>query len=137
VLLPEIPMKTDLELTVNYDTKGIEVNDLISVKVKAKYTGLSNSTGMMLIDVGVPTGFTPSTETLDLLPDDKRITRYDIAGRKVIVYVNDLPRGEEISFEFKMIAKFPVKAQIPDSKAYSYYNPEVKGEVKGGEIEVK
>ena len=40
-------------------------------------------------------------------------------------------------FEFKMIAKFPVKAQIPDSKAYSYYTPEVKGEVKGGEIEVK
>jgi len=137
VVLPDMPLKTDLELDVEYETEGIEVNDMISVKVKTKYTGLSTSTGMMLIDVGVPTGFSPVTGTLDDILDDKRITRYEIAGRKVIIYVNDLPRGEELSFEFKMIAKFPVKAQIPDSKAYSYYKPEVKGEVKGAEIEVK
>ena len=136
-VLPEIPLKTDLELDVEYETEGIEVNDMISVKVRTKYAGLSNSTGMMLIDVGVPTGFAPAAETLDNLLENKMITRYEIAGRKVIIYVNDLPRGEELAFEFKMIAKFPVKAQIPDSKAYSYYKPEVKGEVKGGDIEVK
>jgi len=137
VVLPEIPLKTDLELDVEYETEGIEVNDMISVNVRTEYTGFSNSTGMMLIDIGVPTGFSPVTGTLDDLLENERITRYEIAGRKVIIYVNDLPRGEELVFEFKMIAKFPVKAQIPDSRAYSYYKPEVKGEVKGAEIEVK
>jgi len=137
VILSEIPIKTDLELQVNYDTEGIEVNDMINVDVKVRYTGLSKSTGMMLIDVGVPTGFSPVTSTLDNLLEEEKITRYEIAGRKVIIYVDELPRDVELEFEFKMIAKFPVKAQIPDSRAYSYYNPEVKGEVKGGKIEVK
>ncbi len=137
VLLPKIPVETDLKLQVDYDTEGIEVNDMINVKVGVKYVGLSKSTGMMIIDVGVPTGFSPVASTLDNLLEDERITRYDIAGRKVIIYVNELPKGKELEFEFKMIAKFPVKAMIPDSRAYSYYNPEVRGEVKGGRIEVK
>ncbi len=136
VMLPKTPAKTDLKLKVNYDTEDIEVNDRIRVYVNVEYTGPSKSTGMMLIDIGVPTGFLPITLTLDNLLENKKITRYEIAGRKVIIYVNELPRGEKLEIEFEMIAKFPVKAQIPDSKAYSYYNPEIKGEARGGEIKV-
>ncbi len=137
VVLPEIPVKKDIEFFVNYDTEGIEVNDMIDIDVKVKYIGGLESAGMTLIDVGVPTGFAPVTGTLDKLLENGRITRYEVAGRKVIIYVDELPKGEELQFGFKLIAKFPVKAQIPDSKAYLYYTPEVKGEVKGGKIEVK
>jgi hypothetical protein len=35
-----------------------------------------------------------------------------------------------------MRALFPVKAIVPDSRAYSYYEPEVCAGAKGGEIVV-
>ena len=91
---------------------------------------------MMIVDVAVPTGFAPVTGSLDRLVEDDTITRYEIAGRKVIVYVLDLPRETELTFDVEMRALFPVKAIIPDSRAYSYYDPEVCAGVRGGEIVV-
>jgi CD109 antigen len=68
------------------------------------------------------------------LKQDRRISRYEIAGRKIILYVDDLRRGEELTFELQVLAQFPVKAIIPDSSAYSYYNPEIIAESRGQEI---
>lgn len=75
---------------------------------------------------------------LECLNDKKDglISRYEIAGRKIILYVDDLPRGEELLFDLQVQAQFPVKAIIPDSSAYSYYNPEIKAESRGQEIVV-
>ncbi|MBA1342515.1 MAG: hypothetical protein C5S52_02835 [ANME-2 cluster archaeon] len=136
VILPEIAPVSDLQLNVTYNATGVAVDDVITVKTRVTYTGAAEATGMMIVDVAVPTGFTPVTASLDALVADGTITRYEIAGRKVIVYVLDLPRGEELSFEMKMRALFPVKAIVPDSRAYSYYDPEVCAGAKGGEIVV-
>ncbi len=136
VILPEIAPVSDLQLNVTYDATDVAVDDIITVKTLVTYTGAAESTGMMIVDVAVPTGFTPVTASLDALVAAGTITRYEIAGRKVIVYVFDLPRGAELSFEMKMRALFPVKAIVPDSRAYSYYEPEVCAGAKGGEIVV-
>jgi CD109 antigen len=136
VILPEIAPVSDLQLNVTYDATDVAVDDVITVQTLVTYTGAADSTGMMIVDVAVPTGFTPVTGSLDALVSDGTITRYEIAGRKVIIYVLDLPRGEELSFEMKMRALFPVKAIVPDSRAYSYYEPEVCAGAKGGEIVV-
>ncbi len=52
------------------------------------------------------------------------------------MYVLDLPRGEELMFDVEMRALFPVQAIVPDSRAYSYYDPEVYASAKGVEIVV-
>ncbi len=136
VILPEIAPVSDLQLNVTYDATNVAVDDVIAVKTRVMYSGAAEATGMMIVDVAVPTGFTPVGTSLDALVSDGTITRYEIAGRKVIVYVLDLPRGVELSFDMKMRALFPVKAIVPDSRAYSYYEPEVCAGVKGGEIVV-
>ena len=51
---------------------------------------------MMIIDVGVPTGFSPVASTLIDPLEDEKITRYEVAGRKVIIYVNELASGDEL-----------------------------------------
>ncbi|MEA1869409.1 MAG: alpha-2-macroglobulin family protein [Euryarchaeota archaeon] len=135
VILPEIAPVSDLQLNVTYDATNVAVDDVITVQTRVMYTGAA-ATGMMIVDVAVPTGFTPVTASLDALVAGGTITRYEIAGRKVIVYVLDLPRGVKLSFEMKMRALFPVKAIVPDSRAYSYYDPEVCAGVRGGEIVV-
>ncbi|MBE0523549.1 MAG: alpha-2-macroglobulin [Methanosarcinales archaeon] len=134
VLLPDIPVVTDLEFDVEYDAANVVVNDIVDVHARVKYTGQADSTGMLILDVAVPTGFTPVVSSLDDLKQDRRISRYEIAGRKIILYVDDLLRGEELTFELQVLAQFPVKAIIPDSSAYSYYNPEIIAESRGQEI---
>jgi CD109 antigen len=69
-----------------------------------------------------------------LLTNKGDISRYEIAGRKIILYVDDLPAGKEFTFDLQVQAVFPVKALIPDSSAYSYYDPEIKAESKGQRI---
>ncbi|MCK4937936.1 MAG: alpha-2-macroglobulin, partial [Methanosarcinales archaeon] len=136
VILPDEPVFTDLEFEVEYDATDVAVNDIVDVHARVNYTGEANSTGMLILDVAVPTGFAPVVSTLDELKADRIISRYEIAGRKIILYVDDLPRGEELRFDLAVQAQFPVKAIIPDSSAYSYYNPEIKAESRGEEIVV-
>ncbi len=136
VILPDEPVFTDLEFEVEYDATDVAVNDIVDVHARVNYTGRANSTGMLILDVAVPTGFAPVVSTLDELKTDGLISRYEIAGRKIILYVDDLPRGEELLFDLQVQAQFPVKAIIPDSSAYSYYNPEIKAESRGQEIVV-
>ncbi|MCL7476452.1 MAG: alpha-2-macroglobulin, partial [ANME-2 cluster archaeon] len=136
VILPDVPEFTDLEFEVEYDAANVAVNDIVDVHARVNYTGEANSTGMLILDIAVPTGFDPVVSTLDELKNDRIISRYDIAGRKVILYVDDLPKGKELRFDLSVHARFPVKAIIPDSSAYSYYNPEIKAESRGQEIVV-
>jgi CD109 antigen len=135
-ILPEITPVSDLQLDIVYDATDVAVNDIVTAHTRVSYAGTADSTGMMIVDVAVPTGFAPVTGSLDRLVADGTIMRYEIAGRKVIVYVLDLSQGVELSFDVGMRALFPVKAIIPDSRAYSYYDPEVCVGVRGEEIVV-
>jgi CD109 antigen len=120
----------------------VEVDDVVKVDVRLKYNGMPGirgiveSSGMMIVDIAVPTGFTPVGSSLEALKEDGTITRYEIAGRKVILYIDEMMPGEEMDFSLQMRAMFPVKAMVQESSAYSYYNPEVKAEVKGMNVTV-
>lgn len=135
--LSRITIENDMELDVVYDTKDVSVNDIVKVNVKVKYTGKGDSTGMMIVDVSVPTGFAAVQDSLDSLVENyDEITKIEKAGRKIIIYVDDLPRGKELKFSIRVKARFPVKAIIQPSKAYAYYKPEITAESKGGNIVV-
>jgi CD109 antigen len=56
------------------------------------------------------------------------IKRYDVAGRKVIVYIEDMEPGDEVGFVFQARALYPVRGKGTASAAYSYYTPEWRGE---------
>jgi CD109 antigen len=136
VILPDIPVIRDIQLHVTYDATQVAVDDIVNVTTGVRYVGEAASTGMLIIDIAVPTGFTPVLSSIDSLREKDIISRYEIAGRKIIIYVDDLPRGEELSFTIQVRAIFPVRAVIPDSRAYSYYNPEISAESRGGSMVV-
>jgi CD109 antigen len=92
---------------------------------------------MVVLDVAVPTGFAPETATLDtLLQRAGKLKRYEVAGRKVIFYIEDMLPEEELTFSFDARALYPVRAQPVTSQAYSYYKPEWKGESMGVKVVV-
>jgi CD109 antigen len=137
VLLGDDCVSNDMALEVDYDADHVEVDDIVNVTATVRYLGLKDATGMMIVDIGVPTGFETVGESLDALLEEKVVTRFEVAGRKVIFYLDGLTPGEERTFAFQVRARFPVRALIPDSQAYSYYEPQVRAEAQGHEITVE
>jgi len=137
MLLSDGIVCNDMLLDVVYDAAHVAVDDVVTVTVTVNYLGAADSSGMLLVDVGVPTGFAPVQDSLDALIEGGTASRIEVAGRKVIIYIDDLDRGGELEFAFQVIARFPVRAVIPDSKTYVYYTPDVRAETKGDRITVE
>jgi len=136
VMLADECIKNNMVLDVTYDANHVDVDDIVNVTAVVRYLGRPGSSGMMIVDVGVPTGFAPVQESLDALVEAKKVSKVEVAGRKVIFYVDGLTSGEQRTFTFQVKARFPVRAVIPDSKAYLYYEPEVRAEAAGKNITV-
>jgi hypothetical protein len=54
----------------------------------------------------------------------------------VIVYLNNVKKGQTIEFSYRLKAKFPVRAKTPRSVVYDYYSPDVKDVAKPVDITV-
>ncbi len=80
--------------------------------------------GTVLVDLGIPPGFSPVIDDLDAVVEAELIDRYELTGRQIILYLTDVPSGEVYTFNYGLLARFPIKAQTPSSTAYDYYTPD-------------
>ncbi len=139
--LPEVDHETKqvFDIDVDYGTDNVQVDDLITVSVNVRFTPLEQiEAGMVVLDIAVPTGFAPVADSIAALVEETpRLKRYDIAGRKVILYVEDLLPNESISLEFSARAVHPVRAKAATSEVYSYYNPNMRAETLAGAITIQ
>ncbi len=126
------------EITVDYGTEHVAVDDLITVSASITFTPPQQiEAGMVVLDVAVPTGFEPVRETVAALVDEyENLKRFEIAGRKVILYIDTMQAGQTFTFAFQARAKYPVRAKEVVSQVYSYYRPEHRGETLGGALTV-
>ena len=139
------------QISVGYGTGHVEVDDLITVSVDVQFTPPEplvpswpriTEAGMVVLDIAVPTGFSPVDQSIrDMIdrqpPEQRKVKRYDVAGRKVILYIEDMAPGESLSFRFQARALYPVRAQAVTSSAYAYYKPALRGEALGGAMVVE
>ena len=126
------------DIKVDYDTAQVAVDDVVAVDVSVAFNPPEPmKAGMVVVDVSVPTGFAPVDESLERLLDAPKVKRYDVAGRKVIVYMEDMSPGEKRSFSFDVRALYPVRAKGAASQAYSYYSPEWRGETLSAALDVR
>jgi hypothetical protein len=117
------PDKEPITIDLSYDRTELAVNDEVTVNVGVQL----NQPGvvkMALIDLGVPPGFTVLTEDLNRLVEKGLIARYELTGRQIIIYLEDLISEAPLYLSYRLRARFPMHAQTPPSAAYDYYNPE-------------
>jgi CD109 antigen len=128
-----------LAIEVEYDTTDVEVDDIVTVSARLAFNPPQPAeAGMIVMDISIPTGFAAVEETLACaVDDDAQLKRYEIAGRKVIFYIENLRQGESVSLEFQVKALYPVKAKAVASKAYAYYQPDISVEVLGSDVTVR
>jgi hypothetical protein len=136
---PEIvPQEDQVKIDVSYDRTELSVNDFVTVNVTVSLNTPGGSAQSVLIDLGLPPGFTLQSEDLtalvtrfkDVPPDyaDPMVKRYETTGRQILVYIQNLAEGKSLQFSYRLLAKFPLQAKAPASNVYDYYNPEVNGE---------
>jgi CD109 antigen len=128
-----------LKVDVDYDVTDVAVNDLVKVSAQVTFNPpVPGEAGMVVLDISVPTGFAPVRDSITAaIGKQPKIKRYEVAGRKVIFYIENMLPGESIAFSFSVMAQYPVKAKAVTSQVYSYYNPEIKGETLSREITVR
>ena len=132
-----LPPPRDMLMDVVYDSSHIEVDDKVDVRVSLKYTGFKAKTGMVIADVGVPTGFAAVKETLDALVEAKTVSRVEQAGRKVIFYIDSLEQNVALAFTFQVLALYPVRAEGVIAHVYEYYDPDVEAFDRQGSLVIE
>jgi CD109 antigen len=91
---------------------------------------------MVIVDLGLPPGFTLIPENLNRLVDQKVIEKYSTTGRQIIVYLREVDHGKPIEIKYQLLAKYPLKAKTPKSAVYEYYNPDVRVEANPVQLTV-
>ena len=118
-----------LSVDVSYDRTTIEVNDLVTVNARAKLTQ-PGTAKMVLLDLGVPPGFTVQADDLNALVEQQVIARYELTGRQIIIYVENFTSDKTLDVKYRLKARFPMRAKTQPYSAYDYYNPEQQTNVQ-------
>jgi len=118
-----------MTINVEYDRTELAAQDIIDVTA----TVINNRAGrakMVIVDLGLPPGFTLIPDKLNRLVEDKVIEKYSTTGRQIIVYLREVVHQKPIEVRYQLLAKYPLRAKTPKSAAYEYYNPDVRAEAK-------
>lgn len=80
--------------------------------------------GMVLLEVGLLTGFMANQTDLDKLVQDKTVDHYELTSHKVSFYLPMIPRNTTRCLQFSLEQEFMAgKLQSSYVKASSYYTP--------------
>ncbi|MHC4545170.1 MAG: alpha-2-macroglobulin family protein, partial [Planctomycetota bacterium] len=118
-----------MTIKVEYDRTQLTSDDIINVTA----TVTNNRRGkakMIIVDLGLPPGFTLIPDKLNSLVESEIIEKYSTTGRQIIVYLREVAHGKPIEIKYQLLAKYPLKAKTPKSAVYEYYNPEVRVEAE-------
>lgn len=115
--------KGPLSIEVAYDKTTLAQDDTARVTVRV-HNNTNRIAEMPLIDLGVPPGFDVVPDDLEAAVKQKAISKYTLAQRQIIVYLEKLDPGATLELHYAVKARYPIRAKTPLSKAYPYYNPE-------------
>ncbi len=130
-----VKKKDVLKIDLKYDKQTLKLNDLVKVDVEVKaIPGVTAE--MVIVDLGIPPGFSPVPAEWDELVRQNLIKRYDFTGRQIIVYFERIT-SEPIKFNYHLRANYPLKVSGAGARIYEYYNPENQAYIPPVPMEVK
>ena len=89
---------------------------------------------MVIVDLGLPPGFTVLAEDLNDLVEKDVMEKYSLTSRQIIVYLREVPADQPIVLGYRLMARFPIKAKAAKSLVYEYYDPSVRDEAAPQEM---
>ncbi len=129
------PDKGLMSIDVKYDKTQLAKDDIVTANVTVK-NNLPGKSSMVVVDLGIPPGFQVVPGDLEELVGSKKIQKFNLTGRQIIVYLDEVDSAEPVEFTYRLQAKFPIRAKTPKSMVYEYYNPENRGFAEPVEMRV-
>jgi hypothetical protein len=118
----EPPAKPLFDVAVNYDRTKLSTKDILKATATMKYNG-KEPTFMVIVDLGLPPGFTVDPGDFAELVGAKKIQKFSVTARQVTLYLGDVKPDQVYSFEYVLRPKYPIRAKTPATVAYEYYTP--------------
>jgi hypothetical protein len=118
----EPPAKPLFDVAVDYDRTKLSTKDLLKATATLKYNG-KEPTFMVIVDLGLPPGFTVDAGDFAELVGAKKVQKFSITARQVTLYLGDVKPDGVYKFEYTLRPKYPIRAKTPATVAYEYYTP--------------
>jgi hypothetical protein len=114
----------EMDIQVKFDKTELAANDTVTARVRVVYNGRGAAANMVIVDLGTPPGFDVMAGDLQELVGSKVIQKFSLTGRQAILYFERLEKGKPVEFEYRLRAKYPLRARTPASRIYEYYDPD-------------
>lgn len=130
-----------LSINVKYDRSTLAQDDIATATVTIS-NNTNKSADMVMIDLGIPPGFEVLSEDFqELIPTKPTkqlgsLTKFTVTAKQVILYLDGLQAKQNLTINYRLRAKYPIKAKTTASKVYQYYNPEISATAKPQNIVV-
>jgi uncharacterized protein YfaS (alpha-2-macroglobulin family) len=125
-----------IDVNVHYDRTRLSTNDTLRARATLKYMG-PVPTYMVILDLGIAPGFVVDPGDFAEMVARKKVQKFSVTERQVTLYLGDVKPGDELTFEYTLKAKYPLRARTPPTTAYEYYTPANRGVARPVELTVE
>jgi len=93
------------------------------LKIFSKYIGGNEKTGMSIVSIKLPSGWTPIEESIESLKEMVDLKRYEISNEnRIFLYFNEIPKQDGLEFVIHVNKKFEIGNRKPGLvSVYDYY----------------
>jgi uncharacterized protein YfaS (alpha-2-macroglobulin family) len=137
----EKPVKEALSIDVAYDRTHLAQDDIATSTATVK-NNLNKSANMVMIDLGIPPGFDLLSEDLQAYQEKTagqkggRLEKFNQTATQAILYFDSIPAGGTVTLQYRLRAKYPIRARTLQSRVYEYYDPQVSSLARPVQLEV-
>ncbi len=138
----EKPANEALSIDVAYDRAHLAQDDIATATATIK-SNLPKFANMVMVDLGIPPGFDLLSEDLqsyvEKTADQKsgRLEKFSLTATQAILYFNSIAPGETVTLQFRLRAKYPIRAKTFQSRVYEYYDPDVNSVARPVQLEIR
>jgi hypothetical protein len=131
-----------LLIDVAYDRTHLAQDDLATATATVR-NNLGKPANMVMVDLGIPPGFDLLSEDLqDYIEKSAarasgRLEKFNLTATQAILYFDSIAAGDTVKLQFRLRAKYPIRARTFASRVYEYYSPEVSALARPVELEVR
>jgi uncharacterized protein YfaS (alpha-2-macroglobulin family) len=136
------PENEALSIDVTYDRAYLAQDDIATATATVR-NNLPKTANMVMVDLGVPPGFDLLSEDLEEYQEKSagrksgRLEKFSLTATQAILYFDSFAPGGTVTLQFRLRAKYPIRARTFRSRVYEYYDPEVSSVACPVQLEVR
>jgi hypothetical protein len=137
----EKPANEALSIDVAYDRTRLAQDDIATATATVQ-NNLTKSANMVMVDLGIPPGFDLLSEDLQSFQEKTarqkggRLEKFQMTATQAILYFDSIPAKGTVKLNFRLRAKYPIRAKTFESRVYEYYDPEVNSTARPIQMEI-